>query len=164
MEGISRQIWSLPLTFPKARLHALMEAIGLNISSIWEDYCAAAIRFWTQILKDEGALGTTARASLQLAAAKFRHMPLEMAFYLHRGRLPPCASIVARNMATLLMADLHPVGDLEIWFGNQISNSISSRIPIHLDEDGCPLAAQPFPHATRLLRRLAPLWEHGIHD
>jgi len=67
-------------------------------------------------------------------------------------------------MATLLMSDLHPVGDPEIWSSNQISNSISSRIPIPLDEDGCPLSAHPFPQGTCLLRRLAPLWEHGIHN
>ena len=61
---ISREIWNLPLTFLKAGLHALLEDIGLNIPSIWEDYCGAAIRSWTQILNDKGALGTTAWASL----------------------------------------------------------------------------------------------------
>ena len=35
--------------------------------------------------------------------------------------------------------------------------SISSRIPVNLDENGCPLEAQPFPQSTRLLRQLAPL-------
>jgi hypothetical protein len=64
LDGISRQIWNLPPTFPKAGLHALLENIGLNIPSIWEDYCGAAVRSWTQILDDEGALRTTARASL----------------------------------------------------------------------------------------------------
>jgi hypothetical protein len=84
IEGISRQIWNLPITFPKAGLHARLEDLGLNIPSIWEDYCGAAIRSWTQILNDEGSLGTTARASLQMASAKFRHWPLEMAFQSHR--------------------------------------------------------------------------------
>ncbi len=145
LEGISRQIWNLPVAFPKAGLHALLEYVGLNIPSIWEVYSGAAIRSWTQILNDEGALGTTARASLQTTSAKFRHWPLEMAFHSHRGRIPICSSIVSRNMSTLLMADLHPVGGPEIWSGNQISTSISSRIPVHLDEDGCPLEVQPFP-------------------
>ena len=44
LEGISKQIWNLPPTFPKTGLHALLEDIGLNIPSIWEDYCRAAIR------------------------------------------------------------------------------------------------------------------------
>ena len=66
-------------------------------------------------------------------------------------------------MATLLMADLHLVEGPEIWSGNHIFTSISSRILVHLDEDGRPLEVQPFPHATLLLRKLAPLWEHGIH-
>ena len=44
------------------------------------------------------------------------------------------------------------------------STSISSRIPVHLDEDGCPQEVQPLPHATYLLRKLAPIWEHGIHN
>ncbi len=90
----------------------------LNIPSIWEDYCGAAIRSWTEILNDEGALGTSARASLHSASAKFRHWPLELAFHSDRDNIPMCSSIVARNMAPLLMADLHPVGGPEIWSGN----------------------------------------------
>jgi hypothetical protein len=74
----------------------------------------AAIRSWTQILNDGGALGTTARASHRTTSAKFRHWPLDMAFHSHRGHTPICPSIVARNMATLLMADLHPIGGPEI--------------------------------------------------
>jgi hypothetical protein len=58
LEDISRQIWNLPPAFPKAGLHALLEDLGLNIPSIWEDYCGAVIRSWTQILNDEGALGS----------------------------------------------------------------------------------------------------------
>ncbi len=34
LEGIFRQIWSLPLTFPKAGLHALLEDFGLNTPSV----------------------------------------------------------------------------------------------------------------------------------
>ncbi len=37
LEGISRQIWNQPPTFPKAGLYVLLEDIGLNIPSIWED-------------------------------------------------------------------------------------------------------------------------------
>ncbi len=81
LEGISRQIWNLPPTFTKVGLHALLENLGLNIPLVWEDYCGAAIRSWTEIINDEKALGTTARTSLHLASAKFRHWPLEMAFY-----------------------------------------------------------------------------------
>ncbi len=87
-----------------------------------------------------------------------------MTFRSHSRHTPICPSIVARNMATLLIADLHPVGGPEIWSGNQISTSISSRIPVHLDEEGCPLNIQPFPQRTLLLRQLAPLWEHGFHN
>ena len=64
LEIISRNTWNLPPTFPKAGLHALLEDIGINIPSVWDGYCGAAIRSWTQILNDEGALGTAARASL----------------------------------------------------------------------------------------------------
>ena len=140
LEGIYIQIWNLSPVFPKAGLHALLEDLGLNIPSIWGDYCGAATRFRTQILNDKGAMGTTDRASLNIASAnKFRHWPLELAFYSHRGRIPICSSIVARNMVTLLMADLHPVGGPEIRSGNQISTSISSWIRVHLDGDGCPI-------------------------
>jgi hypothetical protein len=47
LEKISRQIWNLSPIFPKSRLHALLEDLGLNISSVWEDCCGATIRSWT---------------------------------------------------------------------------------------------------------------------
>jgi hypothetical protein len=34
LEGISKQFWNLPPTFPMAELHALLEDIGLHIPSI----------------------------------------------------------------------------------------------------------------------------------
>ena len=69
---------------------------------------------------------------------------------------------MARNMATLLLADLHPTGGPEIWSGNNISTSISSLIPTQLDEDGCPLKLQPFPDTTSILKKLTALWDNGI--
>jgi hypothetical protein len=91
LESISRHTGNLPLTFPKSGLYALMEDLGLNIPSIWEDYYGATIRSWTQNLNDECPLGTTARASLQLAATKLRYWSLELAFHSHRGRFPLCS-------------------------------------------------------------------------
>jgi len=44
IEKISREIWNLPASFPKAGLHALLDEMGLNTPSVWEDYCWAAIR------------------------------------------------------------------------------------------------------------------------
>jgi len=76
LERISRQIWNLPTSFPKAGLHALFEEVGLYIPPVWEDYCGTALRSWTQMLNGEGALGTTARNSIQRASNKFRHWPL----------------------------------------------------------------------------------------
>ena len=64
-----------------ARLHALLDDLGLNVPSVCEDYCEAAIRSWAQIQNDDGALETPTRASLQQAATKFRHWLLELAFY-----------------------------------------------------------------------------------
>ena len=71
LEASTRKIWNLPNTFLRAGLHAPAEELGLNISTVWEDYCGSAIRSWTQILNDEGALGTTARAFLRQATGKF---------------------------------------------------------------------------------------------
>jgi hypothetical protein len=164
VESISKEIWNLPTSFTKAGLHAVLEEAGLNIPSVWEDYCGAAVRSWTQILNDEGALGVTARASLQRASTQFQHWPIDLAFHALKDRSPACKSIMARNMATLLLADLHPTGGPEIWAGNRISTSISSLIPIHLDEDGCPLKTQPFPAATHILKKLVPLWDNGFHE
>ncbi len=73
-----------------------------------------------------------------------------------------CQSVMARNMATLVLADLHPTGGPEIRSGNNISASISSLIPIQLDEDGCPLKLQPFPDTTSILKKLTALWDNGI--
>ena len=33
-----------------------------------------------------------------------------------------------------------------------------------MDDDGCPTEDQPFPQATKILHKLAPLWEHSIHE
>ncbi len=53
---------------------------------------------------------------------------------------------------------------MEIWSGNQIATIITSKIPIITDEDGCPTLDQPFPQATNILYKLAPLWEHSIRE
>ncbi len=71
LEGASRDLWNLPNTFPRAGLHAPVKELGLNIPTVWEDYCGSAVRSWTQILNDEGALGTTTRASLREVTGKF---------------------------------------------------------------------------------------------
>ena len=44
LERISKEIWNLPASFPKVGLHSLLEEAGLNIPSVWEDYCGTAIR------------------------------------------------------------------------------------------------------------------------
>ncbi len=80
IEKISIKIWNLPTFFPKAGFHALPDDLGLNVPSVFEDYSGADIRAWTQILNDEGALGTSAHASLQRAATMFHHWPLELVF------------------------------------------------------------------------------------
>ncbi len=123
-----------------------------------------ALRSLTQqILNDEKALGITARASLYGAASKFRHWHFEFAFYIHKRLSPLCPSIAARNMATLLTADLHPIVVSEIWSESQISTSLSTRIPVQTDEDGCPLDTQQLPQPTHLLQKLVPLLENGFH-
>jgi hypothetical protein len=45
---------------------------------------------------------------------------MELAFRSRISGSPLCPSIVARNIATLLTADLHPIGGPEIWQGNHI--------------------------------------------
>ena len=71
---------------------------------------------------------------------------------------------MTRNMATLLMADLHPTGGPEIWSGNRISSSIASKIPIQTDSVGCPTDTQPFPPPLFILQKLSTLWKHGVHN
>ncbi len=55
------------------------------------------------------------------------------------------------------------MGDTEIWSGNQISISLTTRIPITVDEDGCPTEKQPYPPTINILQRLVPLWEYSVH-
>ncbi len=88
LESISKDIWNLPTSFPKAGLHALLDEVGLNMRSVWKDYYGADIRSWTQILNNEGALGVTARASLQDASTRFHHWPIELAFHALGDRTP----------------------------------------------------------------------------
>ena len=57
----------------------------------------------------------------------------------------------SRNVATLLTADLHPMGTADIWSGNQISHSITAKIPTITDEDGCLAEDQPFPPIINIL-------------
>ncbi len=51
------------------------------------------------------------------------------------------------------MSDPHPTGGPKIWSGNQISISLSSRILIHMEEDGCPIKNQPFSQLLLLLQK-----------
>jgi len=154
LKRISRQVWNLPASFPKAGLHALLEEVGLNIPSVWVEFWGTALRSFTKNLNDEGALGTIARASIRRASNKFRHWPLELAFHSHKkGQTPIYTSAMARNMAALLLANLHPTGGPEIWSGNGISSSITSRIPRHvphslsLSRDSPPMDKVPtYPH------------------
>jgi hypothetical protein len=44
LEATCRKIWRLPKGFPRAGLHA---PLGLNLPTIWEEYCAAATNSWT---------------------------------------------------------------------------------------------------------------------
>ena len=37
LESISRKRWNLPDSFPRAGLHAMLDEVGLNIPSVWED-------------------------------------------------------------------------------------------------------------------------------
>ena len=156
LEGTSMKIWHLPNAFPRAGLHAPPEELGLNIPTVWEDCCGSDIRSWTQIFNDEGVLGVAARASHTQATQKFKHWPLELAFHTHRGHAT-CPSLIGKNVATLLTADLHPMGIAEIGSGNQISASITTIIPIITDEDGCPEAEQFFPPTTKILQKLVSL-------
>jgi len=126
IENLSKTIRSLSTSFPRVGLNALPEDLGLNIHTVWEDYSGTVIRSWTQILNYEGSLGLTARASLRQAAAKFQHWPLELDFYLRKGRSPLCPSVLARSMANFITTYLHPTGGPEIRSVSQISSSLSS--------------------------------------
>jgi hypothetical protein len=39
LEKLSKKIWSLPTSFPRAGLLAPVKDIGLNIPFVWEDFC-----------------------------------------------------------------------------------------------------------------------------
>jgi hypothetical protein len=69
---------------------------------------------------------------------------MELAFHTHNGHAT-CLTVIGRNVATLLTAELRPMGDTEIWIGNRISELLAAKIPITMDADGCPEIDQPFP-------------------
>ena len=163
LKATCRKIWKLPIVFPKAGLHAPHDELGPNLPTTCEDYCSDAINSWTYILNDQGALRATVRASLTQANTKKKNWLLELAFYAHRGGRPLCPSIIARNIASLIAADLHPLRCPEIWSGNQLSATLTSSIPITIDEDGCPTINQPYTRTSQILCNLTPLWEHNVH-
>jgi hypothetical protein len=72
LEGTSKKIWHLLNTFPRAGLYAPPEELGLNIPTVWEDYCGSAIMSWTQILNDEGALEVAARVSCKASRTEIQ--------------------------------------------------------------------------------------------
>jgi hypothetical protein len=92
-----------------------------------------------------------------------KNLPLELELHSHRGHAT-CLLVIDRNVATLLTADLHPMGIAEIWIGSHISASITTKIHTITDENGCPAEEQPFPPTTIILQKLVPLWEHSIHE
>jgi hypothetical protein len=162
LKGAAIQIWRLPISFPKAGLHAPAEELGLNIPTVWEYYCGSAIRSWTQILR-RGRARHRSQGLHAPSIGQIKNWPLELAFHTHKIHAT-CLSVIGRNAATLITADLHPLGDTEIWSGNQILTSITTQIPITMDEDGCPTKDQAFPQSTKILHKLVPLWEHSIHN
>ena len=83
IESACRRIWGLPACFPRTGLHAPHQEWGLNLPSLWEDYCGSAVRTWTTLLNDKGALGLTAQA-------------LDLAFTLTKRGTPICTSLPAR--------------------------------------------------------------------
>jgi hypothetical protein len=163
LENISRQIWGLLTSFPTARLHALLENLELSVPSILDGYCGATIRSWTQIPDDEGALGTTARASFKQAATKFRHWPLELVFHFHMDRPHNRLSIMGRNIATLRMVGIHPMGDPNSCMATRLRPPSLPGSPSNWTRNGYPIETQPFLPAMLILQKLAPLWEHGVH-
>jgi len=54
------------------------------------------------------------------------------------GGTPFCPSIIARNIATLIVLDLHPLVGPETWPGNPISIALTNAILIRSDIDVCP--------------------------
>ena len=103
-------------------------------------------------------MGATACASLLQAQARFKHRPLELAFHSIKSRAT-CLSVIGRNVPTLLTADLHPMGDIEIWEGNQIASSIATKISITMDKDGCfvPRKNNPSPVHQNLAQTGPPM-------
>jgi len=107
--------------------------------------------------QQQRSLGVTSRVSLYEVAIKSKEWPLELAFHTHRGGRPLCPSIITRNIATLIAANLHPLGAPGIWSGNLISTTLILSIPITTHEDGCPTATQTYTRINRILRKLIPL-------
>jgi hypothetical protein len=79
-----------------------------------------------------------------------------MAFHAH-NRHASCPFDIERNAATLLIADLQPIGETEIWDGNQITASLAIRVLITMDSDGCPVEEQPYLQPVKILHKLVPL-------
>ncbi len=80
------------------------------------------------------------------------------------GGTPLCPSIIARYIAILIVAELHPLGAQKSGRENPISIALTNAIPIPTEEDSCPATIQPYTRTHRILRKLAPLWEHNVQS
>jgi hypothetical protein len=85
-----------------------------------------------------------------------------MAFHNHRGGRPLCPSIIARNIATLIAAELHAperprnmVGQPRIYHTHTIHTHHHRRRRL---PNSHPTIHMRQPHPTKLI----PLWEHNM--
>jgi ribonuclease HI len=152
--------------------------------SLMVDYANAATTAAIEFLNDPGYLGCIARASTTRAQQLYEHWPLALA-------LETNGSTIARLLALPAAANLHvmlsPRNTTEapalpfpqsfalvglgahpfnthippLWKGNPISDFISSVILPH--PDALPLDEPAFPPHLYVLRKLAPIWAHGIY-
>ena len=156
LEVTCQKIWKVPKGFPIPCMHAPHDELCLNLLTIWENYCSVTINSWTHILNDQGTLGATTCASLTHASTKYKIWPLKLVFHTLRGCSPLCPSIIARNIATLIAADLHSLGELEIWSWNPIPATLTSAIPNTLDKVGYPTTNQPYTRTNKIIWKLIP--------
>jgi len=83
-----------------------------------------------------GALRPHSPHLIALDSIQFHMWPLELAFHTQCGR-PTRPSVVSRNVAILLTSDLRPVVNPEVWSGNEICTSFTSRLHVLTNEDDC---------------------------
>ena len=156
----TKQAWKLPRYLPTAAAQSSTEDLGLDSPSLAMDYGAAAAAVLKDLLNDGGRLGNLARASIA-------HLSKQKEFWPKELILDSGIGFLSKAHALLQLTATKIEGIPSSWQGNNLCKSLVNHIqasepnPINNGTDDTP---PQYPPIRKILRRIKPLWCHGLTD